>query len=353
MHEDPEQGGTAMNLGLLLAIIGVFVPAKEPPKSLKEVAAWGNSDRWISAIRFSPDNKTLACSEHGEEWELVLREPRTGRKRTTLGTSIASTCGITFSADSRLVAAVDSDNAIKVWEVATGKVQADFDPSPEDSWDRIAAWGFARDDRALFVAWEKAVKELSLADGSCKTLFTRRVSGRGSAFSADGKTLASSNFQDLDLWDVSSGKIRRVLADHRGSVVAPAFSADGKTVVFGVQRNEGREKKHWEVKVYHAESGKELATIFGGAGTLKSLELNEKASMILARHELPSRPWFDSDAKIELRLYNVATGRERWSRKADDIRGTLSPDGKLLATVEGDNKVKVWELPQPATKKER
>ncbi len=197
------------------------------------------------------------------------------------------------------------------------------------------------------------MKELSLADGAKKSLFARRVAGRSAAFSADGKTLASTNFQDLDLWDVASGKIRRVLADHRGRVVAPAFSADGKTVVLGVQRDEGHGKNHWEVKVYNAETGKELTTIPGSAGILKHLALDDKAQTLLVRHAPPSRPWFDSDATVELRLYDVATGRERWFRKGNPIEGTLSPDGKLLATVEGNKRIKVWELPQATTTKER
>src|SRR5262249_43046542 len=52
------------------------------------------------------------------------------------------------------------------------------------------------------------------------------------AYSANGRWLASASFdKTLILWEVATGRARRVLRGHDGEVSAVAFSKDGKTLV--------------------------------------------------------------------------------------------------------------------------
>jgi WD40 repeat protein len=343
-----------MSPGLVFVAIGFLAVGADPPAEPKEVASWKGSGKVVTALRFSPDSKTLACAELGDESKFMLREARTGRKLSTPEGPLGAISTIIFTADGKLIAATEGEGKVRVWEVATGKKKAEFDSQLERM---ILALAFSGDGRTLFAAGEQLVESKGLAGGGSKTLesqFGRRVSAHGgAAFSADGKTLASTNYQDLDLWDVGSGKIRRIFADHRGSVFAPALSADGKSVAVGVQRNEGYNKESWEVKVYHGETGKELATIDGNAGTLSRIALDDKAQTLLVQYRPFVGKWYSRDERDEVRLYDLATGRERCARKAVKGWCHLSPDGKLLATVEGDNQIKVWEVPQTATTKDR
>jgi eukaryotic-like serine/threonine-protein kinase len=337
-----------MSPNLLLIAMAFFAVGADLPAELKEVAAWKGSGKATTVLQFSPDGKTLASGGDRDKPEVVLWEARTGRKLSTLGALARSVSVIAFAPDGKSIAAADEDGNIKVWDVVTEKERAAF----TGAGDGVPSLGFAENGRTLLAAGRTTVQARALADGGKSASFERRVSvWNGGVFSSDGKTLASPNYQDLDLWDVSSGKIRRVLADHHGGVDRVAFSGDSKRVALAVGHNEGYSSYHWEIKVYDAESGKELATIPGGGGIVHGIAVDEKAQTLLLWYVPVEKNTIGGNR--EFRVYDVPTGRERCARRAMVKAITLSPDGKFLGTAEADNEIKVWEVPPvaPASKK--
>ncbi len=111
------------------------------------------------------------------------------------------------------------------------------------------------------------------------------------AISPDGKTLATGSFQEVLLWDVEKGTIKKRITGFADRVVAIAYSTDGKYFVTG-----------------------------GGAPT-------EDGEIKL----------FDADGKLILDFK---------SPHSDTVFGvSFSPDGKMLASCGADKFVKTWEIP--------
>jgi hypothetical protein len=112
------------------------------------------------------------------------------------------------------------------------------------------------------------------------------------AFSPDGKTLASGGYQEVILWDATTGNIAHKVGGFTDRVVALAFSPDGKLLATGG----GPPTEDGEIKIIEADTG-----------------------------------------KVALDIKNC---------HSDTVFGvSFSPDGTKLATAGGDKYVKVWEMP--------
>src|SRR5260370_35210490 len=145
---------------------------------------------------------------------------------------------IAFSPDGTLLATGDANLTVKLWNVATGK------------------------EKATLI---KATMPKVLKEGN--STVSRDTEGFSSlAFSPDGELLAAvSNKAMLRVWEVASGKERAACRPHNAGVSGVAFSPDGKLLVTGGQVNviKPGQLLGWdgEVKLWDTATFKEKATL--------------------------------------------------------------------------------------------
>ncbi len=205
----------------------------------------------------------------------------------------------------------------------------------------------------------------------------------GTAFSPDGKQLATSSFdRTVRLWDVANGKAIRTLAGHQDLVLGVAFRPDGKQIASASSDKTAR--------IWEPASGKELfalkhpnivdAVAFNPAGTqlatvghdgvlriwdtAKGTQVREiKAHTTANELSIYCLTWDKEGKQIAtggydrtIKLWDAATGKMVREFKAfkpkefeqghrDGVFAVaLSPDGKQLASAGSERTIKLWNV---------
>jgi RNA polymerase sigma factor (sigma-70 family) len=209
----------------------------------QEIRRFRNIDRGYSRAALSPDGKLVAAS--GKDGvSIILYETATGQQVRELTGHVSLVMSLAFSLDGkRLVSTADmhydgkefDDRSVRVWDVATGRQLQKFDAGRPQSvaispYGRVvAAYGIdSEPERAGYLRfWDTATG---------KEIFDRRVR-RGNkdlwaiAFSADGRYLATSYDNDIQLVEVASGQLVQSFESGAATVYGLTFTPDGRGLV--------------------------------------------------------------------------------------------------------------------------
>jgi WD40 repeat protein len=153
------------------------------------------------------------------------------RHRGEVWSTLVSTDGRTVIAGGPLSGEPDEADAIRFWDIATGKLVRSLDGQPYGS----GCLALSPDGKLL--ASESGATLIWLWDLSTGKPIHKLEAGakeQGNiisvAFSPDGKTLAASGASSpIQLWDISTGTLRRRFGDGNGSW-SLAYSPDGKNL---------------------------------------------------------------------------------------------------------------------------
>jgi WD40 repeat protein/tRNA A-37 threonylcarbamoyl transferase component Bud32 len=286
-------------------------------------------------VAFRPGSSQVAWVEGGG---VVLAAAATGRPiRTFPGLSTFA-----FSPNGKYLAgatmgATGDMNSISVREVDTGKEQAtlprgqvcSFSPDGKLLAVGLLVEGKPADGKAAFTAvriWDLATKKevATLPSGSFSILAV--------AFSPDGKSVAASGLLTGRgpagrVWDLATKKERWGISDSVG-VLALAFSPDGKRLV-----TTGPFPRVWD-----ASSGKQLIQLHGHGSVVTGVVFtSDSKRLITASGDQTIRVWDAAFGRL-LRVYRGHT--------AAIVSLSVSPNNKLLATLAEDGCVKLWDATQ-------
>jgi WD40 repeat protein len=297
------------------------------------------------SVTFSPDGKRLASAALTEP--MKVWDAQTGQELLTLQ---GRGRGVSFSPDGKRLASA-GQRQVKVWDTQTGQELLSF--KGHTGW--VTCVVFSPDGTRLASGGpDRTVKIWDATTGPEARSFSGHPGRVHSVtFSPDGKRLAgiardpTNNEGAVKVWEKQTGQELLSLKPHTGRILRVVFSPDGKRLATpsGTWNKATNVWDAGEVKVWDAQTGRELLTLKGHTRAVVSVAFSPDGTRLASSSSLPNGI-SNRNERVEVKVWDAQTGQESLTlqghrRSVDSV--AFSPDGKRLATLSRDNTVKVWD----------
>ena len=309
----------------------------------------------VTKIIFSPDGSTLTSMS--DDKTIYLWDIATGERKKALANQGVITVPLErqeviervfFSSDGGTLATVRFNNTIRLWDTTTGTLMQTLtsqkiDVKQTDYRKKIGKVLFSPNKRILVSIGGGEIHLWDVVTGAYKSLTESPGYVRSAAFSPDGKTLATGNFNGtIRLWDVATGEQKKTINNlnvglnrtHRRDNIS--LSPNGEKFATGnydgtVYLWDGitRQEQRLSGQIYHLKDQPSRNVLFSPDGsTLASWSLSKD---------------------MAIRLWDVTTGKRQRTltgHTARIKRAIFSPDGHAIAgwSSHDERTIRLWDI---------
>lgn len=273
----------------------------------RRIAVLKGHEKTVAAAAFSPDARFLVTGSLDNT--LRIWDLKTGGQTMTMPGHAGGAISVAYSPDGRYIASAGNDALIKLWDSAGGALLKTLHGHVQmksgdinASFSGIYNVAFSPDGKRLVsCGTDDAIKLWDIVTGKeIRSMTGHKDDVTAVGFSPDGRTLVSGGLDStVRIWDAGSGKeIKTLGRTEFGSVMSVGFSPDGRYVAA-----RGKDEISY---VWEAASGS-LVRKFSGVKT----RLTATGVMNSASFSPDSRFLLTNDGfAAASRLWEISSGRE-------------------------------------------
>jgi WD40 repeat protein len=317
------------------------------------------------SIAFSPDGKHLAVAM--TEYETKILDIATGNFVRTLLFPKGPAVLLFFSPDGTKLFAATIDGYIYCWNIPLGKV-LDF---KERHTNEVMSFSFSPDGKRLATSSvDRTIKLWDVNTGTeLRTLLGHGIWVNSVHWSADGRYLLSGDRDGMvKMWDLNLTEMPVWPTNNPISVTGITFSPSNELIAIG--RAVNGKLGLWNLSNGRAEAaldtaGAVVSTAFSQDATMVALAIEPqiriyevRTGKLISTLETPAMDAYSlefspdgtkllsGDRHGNVIISDVFSGRPNVRLNSGNMyyRAVFSPDGKLIASADQDGKVRIWDV---------
>lgn len=274
----------------------------------------------VMALAFSSDGRMVSGEiEQGgiKQWDI-----RTGEVKKQFADDGGTGSIVGMSSNGIMVAAVDSDETLRLWNLASREEKIFTEKGGS-----VSAIALSADGQTLAISYSERIVLMNTARLELIGTFERaRVSCL--TFSSDGRRLAAGDTDGrLEIWDLNGAQVSGKMQS-AGKVTALSFSPAGETLVSAGPDG--------SVSFWDSRTGTLNRHVKKHSGPVNAIAFSPKGDLMATGGD---------DRTVT--VWETATGKSQRTLKGHDLAVTslaFSPDASLLASGTGNASVVLWEV---------